>query len=57
MDTLHMHMHICMCMHMSSKLILSWALLSCRLTTEQGEDWHTPCAVNDKAALALLGLS
>ena len=57
MDTLHMHMHICMCMHMSSKLILSWALLSCRLATEQGEDWHTPCAANDKAALALLGLS
>ena len=28
-----------------------------RLTTEQGEDWHTPCAANDKAALALLGLS
>ena len=30
---------------------------TCRLTTEQGEDWHTPCAANDKAALALLGLS
>ena len=28
-----------------------------RLTTEQGEDWQTPCAANDKAALALLGLS